>query len=54
MRYRVWWLIAFWALVVGIAIELPSPEGAGRDEAQAAARGATPALAAQRAAGVRG
>ena len=50
MAYRVWWLIAFWALAVGVAIELQSPESAGRQEAQAAAPGAPTPVVAQRAA----
>jgi hypothetical protein len=50
MSYRVWWLIALWALAVGIAVELQSPGNAGRDEAQATARALPPPVATQPAA----
>jgi hypothetical protein len=47
MSYRIWWLIAFWALAVGIAIEVQAPEGAGEADAQAASRAAPSAVAAR-------
>jgi len=47
MSHRVWWLIAFWALAVGMAIELQSPASAGKDEAQAATRAAPTPVAVQ-------
>ena len=49
MSYRVWWLIAFWALGVGVAIELEAPAGEPRGEPRAEAR-AVPAPVATRSA----
>lgn len=54
MSYRVWWLIAFWALGVGVAIELRSSDGTGKGTPQATARVAPAPVAAQPAAMRRG
>jgi hypothetical protein len=48
MSYRVWWLLAFWALGVGVAIELERPDSNDKAEPQAAAH-AAPASVAERA-----
>ena len=46
MSYRVWWLLAFWALGVGVAIEL-EPQGRREGEPQAEARALPPPVAAR-------
>ncbi|MBK9245395.1 MAG: hypothetical protein IPM30_11250 [Burkholderiales bacterium] len=48
MSYRVWWLLAFWALGVGVAIELEPPQGEREGTQRAEAR-AEPASVAARA-----
>lgn len=47
MSYRVWWLLAFWALGIGVAIELERPDGDGKAAPQAASH-AVPAPVASR------
>ena len=44
MSYRVWWLLAFWALGVGVAIEL-EPQGQREGEPRAEARTVPAAVA---------
>ena len=50
MSYRVWWLIAFWALGIGVAIELEAPADVPRDEPRAEARDVPVPVAARSAA----
>ncbi len=45
MSYRIWWLIAFWALGIGVAIEIERPEGDARGGPQAAAQAASATVA---------
>jgi hypothetical protein len=39
MSYRIWWLIAFFALGIGVAIELEAPSGSEAVPPAAEARG---------------
>lgn len=50
MSYRVWWLIAFWALGIGVAIELEAPADEPREEPRAEARDVSAPVAARSAA----
>jgi len=47
MSYRVWWLLAFWALGVGLAIELEAPKGDRNGEPRAEAPAAPATVAAR-------
>jgi hypothetical protein len=47
MSYRVWWLLAFWALGVGVAMELEAPKRDHRDAPKAEARAVPAPVAAQ-------
>jgi hypothetical protein len=44
MSYRIWWLIAFFALGIGIAIELETPSGSEAGPPAAEARAPAAAL----------
>lgn len=54
MSYRVWWLIAFWALGIGVAIELEAPADKPRQEPRAEAREVPPVPVAARSAASHG
>jgi len=51
MSYRIWWLIAFCALAIGIAIEMDTPADPDAAEQSASARAMPAPLAAQSAKG---
>jgi hypothetical protein len=54
MSYRVWWLIAFWALGIGVAIEMERPKSDAKGGPQAAAHVVPAPVATQSATSRRG
>jgi hypothetical protein len=50
MSYRIWWLIAFWALGIGVAIEMQRPDREGKADSRAASHVVPAPVAAQPAA----